>query len=148
MSLKTQAVETPQYRPEYRRELPHFDRVRNHTSPRVNRRIDEETERRLQRYKAFDTGAIEHRLVELDKEWDVDRALMAAFALLGGASFVAGIKVNRKFHAFLGAQFSFLLYHAIQGWCPPMAVLRRLGFRTVREIDAEKAALRALQRTL
>lgn len=37
----------------------------------------------------------------------------------------------------------FLLQHAIQGWCPPVPVLRRLGFRTQREIDDERAVLKA-----
>jgi len=39
---------------------------------------------------------------------------------------------------------SFLLLHAIQGWCPPVPVLRRLGIRTREEIDRERYALKAL----
>ena len=39
----------------------------------------------------------------------------------------------------------FLLQHAVQGWCPPVPVMRRLGFRTEREIDAERTALKALR---
>jgi hypothetical protein len=35
----------------------------------------------------------------------------------------------------------FFLQHAIQGWCPPLPVLRRLGFRTVQEIEEERAIL-------
>jgi len=40
---------------------------------------------------------------------------------------------------------SFFLQHALQGWCPPLIVLRRLGFRTMREIDDERMALKALR---
>ena len=40
---------------------------------------------------------------------------------------------------------AFLLQHAVQGWCPPIAVLRRFGFRTRGEIDAERTALKALR---
>lgn len=40
---------------------------------------------------------------------------------------------------------AFLFQHAIQGWCPPLPILRRLGFRTAREIDAERTALKALR---
>jgi hypothetical protein len=43
------------------------------------------------------------------------------------------------------AVLGFLLQHAVQGWCPPLALLRRLGVRTRREIDAEKYALKALR---
>lgn len=39
----------------------------------------------------------------------------------------------------------FLLQHALQGWCPPVPVLRRLGFRTQTEIDEERYALKALR---
>jgi hypothetical protein len=40
---------------------------------------------------------------------------------------------------------AFLFQHAVQGWCPPVPILRRLGYRTAREIDDERAALKALR---
>jgi hypothetical protein len=39
---------------------------------------------------------------------------------------------------------SFLPLHAIEGWCPPVPILRRLGIRTREEIDRERYALKAL----
>lgn len=39
----------------------------------------------------------------------------------------------------------FLLQHALQGWCPPLPVFRRLGFRTQAEIERERYALKALR---
>ena len=39
----------------------------------------------------------------------------------------------------------FLFQHAVQGWCPPLPVLRKLGFRTSREIDTERYALKVLR---
>jgi hypothetical protein len=33
----------------------------------------------------------------------------------------------------------------VQGWCPPIPVLRRLGFRTAFEIDQERQALKLLR---
>jgi hypothetical protein len=39
----------------------------------------------------------------------------------------------------------FLFQHAIQGWCPPIPILRRRGIRTRREIDLEKYAIKALR---
>ena len=144
MQLKPLNDATDHYRPEYRRELPHFDRVRNLTSPKVNQRIDDMVENRLQRFKAFDTGHIEHRMVELDREWDIDRTLMALFVALGGATWLLGEKVNKKFKYVFGLQMGFMLFHAYKGWCPPVSILRRMGVRTVREIDAEKAALKTI----
>ena len=41
--------------------------------------------------------------------------------------------------------FSFLLQHALQGWCPPLPLFRRLGVRTAREIARERYALQALR---
>jgi hypothetical protein len=39
----------------------------------------------------------------------------------------------------------FFMQHALQGWCPPLPVLRRLGFRTQYEIERERYALKALR---
>ena len=38
------------------------------------------------------------------------------------------------------------MQHAIQGRCPPAALLRRLGFRTPGEICEERSGLKVLQR--
>ena len=43
----------------------------------------------------------------------------------------------------LGA--GFLLQHAVQGWCRPVPIFRRLGIRTASEIDAERYALRMIR---
>src|SRR5439155_25183417 len=50
-----------------------------------------------------------------------------------------------KFFAIPCFVLPFLFQHAIQGWCPPVPILRRKGVRTRREIDAEKYALKALR---
>jgi hypothetical protein len=39
----------------------------------------------------------------------------------------------------------FFMQHALSGWCPPLPVLRRLGFRTQYEIEQERYALKALR---
>ena len=39
----------------------------------------------------------------------------------------------------------FMLQHALQGWCPPLPVLRRMGVRTAAEIHQEIIALRILR---
>lgn len=128
------------------------DRVRRHTAPYVNERIDRLTRASIAEHSAAGPAAVQHRLTELDQEWDVDRALMVNFAIAGGASFALGLAryagspllgPRRKgFLYFFGTQLTFLLVHGAVGWCPPASVFRRLGFRTAREIEVERAGLR------
>ena len=37
------------------------------------------------------------------------------------------------------------MQHALQGWCPPIELFRRLGVRTAGEIARERYALKALR---
>ena len=53
--------------------------------------------------------------------------------------------MDRRFYLLPAAVAGFLLQHAVQGWCPPVPVFRRLGFRTAAEIDEERYALKALR---
>jgi hypothetical protein len=133
-----------------------FDRVRDHSSPAVNRRIDLTAQARAELCARQGRNAIVHRLGELDHEWDIDRALMANFALVGGAAYLLGLQryaerpllgPRRKGLLYLvGVQMAFLMTHAAIGWCPPVVLLRRLGYRTKSEIEAERVFLqRALE---
>jgi hypothetical protein len=56
-----------------------------------------------------------------------------------------GFIVNRKWLALPVLVAGFLLQHAVQGWCPPLEVMRRMGIRTAREIEWERTALRILR---
>ncbi|WP_206335452.1 hypothetical protein [Natronolimnobius sp. AArcel1] len=60
-------------------------------------------------------------------------------------SLALGATVDRRFFAVPAVIAAFLLQHALQGWCPPLPFLRRLGVRTQREIDAERRALEAIR---
>lgn len=53
-----------------------FNRVRNHTSDRVNAQIDE-TIAQVQKYADESDEAIAQRLQELEREWDTERVLEA-----------------------------------------------------------------------
>jgi hypothetical protein len=57
---------------------------------------------------------------------------------------VLGLTGNRKWLLVPGIVLPFLLQHGLQGWCPPLPLLRRLGFRTRGEIDREKYELLSL----
>jgi hypothetical protein len=121
--------------------MPAYDRVRAHTAPHVNARIDAQVRGILDALADKDRDALVRRLSEIEREWDIDRALTANFALLGGTAFLLGLVKSQAWLYFFGAQLGFLLLHAIAGWCPPSVVARRLGVRTQQEIGAERMTL-------
>lgn len=119
-------------------------RVENATSEAINRRFARQIEQSI-RYHAEHPGAIDRRLRELDQEWDVERTLEANAATLALTGTLLGAFADRRFLALPAVVTSFLLQHALQGWCPPVPIFRRLGFRTSAEIDRERYALKALR---
>jgi len=121
------------------------ERVSQHTSEDVNQDIRRQTEENIARYSAGGPDVIERRLGELDREWDIERTLEANAATAVLVGMTLGATVSRKFFLFPAVVAGFLLQHAIQGWCPPVPMFRRLGFRTESEIDEERYALKALR---
>ena len=120
------------------------DRVRHSTAPHVNHEIDRQTNDNIRRYANSSPEVINRRIEELDKEWDVERALEVNASTLALTGLLLGATVNRKWLALPAVVLSFLLQHGLQGWCPPLPILRRSGVRTRSEIDREKYELRAL----
>ena len=95
--------------------------------------------------KSHRSEAIGLRLSELDAEWDIERAIEANASALAFVGILLGFFVHPYWLALPALIAVFLFQHAIQGWCPPVPVLRRLGFRTVYEIEQERHALKALR---
>lgn len=118
----------------------HHDRVREMTAQRVNRKIDVKSERMVRAIQAEGSQAIRQRLDELDREWDIDRVLMLNFSILVFAQLLAARK-NKNWLWGPIVQTPFLLMHATLGWCPPSLWFRPMGFRTRKEIQAEREAL-------
>lgn len=131
----------------------HVDRVREHSAQHVNRRIARAIERNVEHLTRQGRDAVMQRLRDLDREWDIDRVLMANFAILGGAAYGVGLlrysrprMFGRRRNGWLylfASQLGFLMMHASVGWCPPVVVWRRLGVRTKTEIDLERTMLEA-----
>jgi hypothetical protein len=119
-------------------------RVARNTSSRINRDIRWRTDGSVREH-ARNPQLIGQRLRELDSEWDIERSLEANAATLALAGVVLAAAHDRRWLALPGVVTAFLLQHAVQGWCPPLPVLRRLGFRTAREIETERYALKALR---
>jgi len=121
------------------------ERVPEHTAAHVNEQIRRHTEEKVAQCSAAGPAAIEARLAELDQEWDIERTLEANAATASLVGLALGVTVDRKWFALPAVVAGFLLQHAVQGWCPPLPVFRRLGFRTASEIDYERYALKALR---
>lgn len=120
-------------------------RVPEHTAAHVNKQIHEQSRENVARYAKEGPEAIERRLAELDREWDMERTLQTNFAVVALAGIALGVAVDRRWHLFSAVAAGFMVQHALQGWCPPVPIFRRLGFRAKAEIDREKYALKALR---
>lgn len=120
------------------------NRVPQHTAAHVNTAIQEATEANVDCYSVSD-ALIDQRLETLKQEWDIERTLEANAAIAVLASVGLGLFVSRRLQFLPAVIAGFLLQHALQGWCPPVPVFRRLGFRTQPEIDEERFALKALR---
>ena len=118
------------------------DRVRRSTDTKVNNRIDRQTDANIARFSGLGRDAVLRRISALDHEWDVERVLEVNASTLALSGLALGVSVNKKWLVVPGVVLSFLLQHGLQGWCPPLPILRRLGVRTRGEIDREKYALK------
>lgn len=120
-------------------------RVTDHTDAYVNETIRLRTEMKIVKALAAGPYGIDQRLAELDREWDIERTLEANAASISLVGCALGAFVSRKFFVLPAVVAGFLLQHALQGWCPPLPVLRRLGMRTQTEIEQERYALKLLR---
>ena len=125
--------------------IPTTTRVEQHTDDTINEAIHRQTEQRIASVGRQGVSDINRRLEELDQEWDMERTLEANAATIALVGLGLGAIVNRRFFILPAVVAGFLLQHAVQGWCPPVPVFRRLGIRTAREIDLERYGLKALR---
>ncbi|OQP50244.1 MerC domain-containing protein [Niastella populi] len=121
------------------------DRVRRNSATEQNMNIDNEIREKITQYASLDKVAITNRIKQLDEEWDIERVLevnMSSIALTGVA---LSAFHHRRWLVLPAIVLGFFAQHAIQGWCPPLPLFRRLGYRTRAEIDKEKYALKVLR---
>ena len=128
----------------FKKSMQNNDRVRENTAPAINEKIDDSIHKELNHYYN-DPFAIEQRLKQLEKEWDIERMIELNAAAIGLTGVLLSLAGNRKWLLLPLAVTGFLAQHAVQGWCPPVTLFRRLGIRTRKEIDKEKYALKALR---
>jgi hypothetical protein len=119
--------------------------VRKVTSNKQNEIIDEIILNNIRYYSGKSHSEISKRIKELDKEWDIEKVLvlnMSILALIGITSSLIFSPYSIVLPILL---LLFFIWHAFQGWCPPIPVLRYFKVRTRPEIDREKYALKAMR---
>jgi hypothetical protein len=121
------------------------DRVAKFTSPEIAARLRDLAVASVYHHLQHPED-IPQRLEELDREWDIERLLETGSSSLTLFGLLLATTVDRKWLLLSAGVQGFFLMHALQGWCPPLPVLRQLGVRTVQEIEAERHALLAVLR--
>ncbi|HET9297440.1 MAG TPA: hypothetical protein VFP18_11160 [Candidatus Binatia bacterium] len=121
------------------------DRVRANTATEINAKIDRQITESVRFYSGKSEDKITQRIHDLEREWDMERLLETNASALAFTGLVLGVIRNSKWLFLPGIVLPFLLQHAVQGWCPPVPLFRRLGVRTREEIEREKFALKALR---
>lgn len=121
-------------------------RVSNNTNKNVNLQIRNQTLSCLKKYVDSSDKVLSDRIKYLNFEWDIERILEANAASVVLISSILGLKKSQCIWFLVpGTIGFFLLQHALQGWCPPLPVLRKLGARTSLEIENEKIVLKMLR---
>src|SRR5690606_2000337 len=86
-------------------------------------RIRRQTEINLSYFALF-PEFIDSRLADLDDELDVERALDATSSTLSLAGLALGVAISRRWLLLPITVQAFFLQHAMQGWCPPLPLMR------------------------
>ncbi len=119
-------------------------KVNRNTPDYINETIQRKIAETIRIYKERDKTEIKKRLEELDFEWDTERVLETNLAAITFLASIYGLTKNRAWMLISGTASVFMFQHALQGWCPPLLLIRKLGIRTAEEIDQEKDALKQL----
>jgi len=120
------------------------DRVRENTPEETNMKIDQKAVNRIYKYLNMTEAEKTDRLRKLGREWDIERLLEVNASTLAMTGLVLGSVADRKWFILPFVVTGFLLQYGIQGWCPPVSLFRKLGFRTRQEIDEEIYALKTI----
>lgn len=120
-------------------------RVKINTSPQSNEKIQSKMTHNISKCLDADKDDITKRINQLNKEWDTERVLEANASAIIFIGTVLGFLVNTWLFLICGFISFYLLTHALQGWCPPLPLIRKLGVRTVYEICMEKMILKHLR---
>jgi len=120
-------------------------RVFLRTDPPINAEIRNQTIRNINILKNANETDLTDRIRSLNSEWDTERVLEVNAAILILLSSYLGIKSSRLWFLLTGTVGIFVLQHALQGWCPPLPIIRKWGVRTEDEINSERIVLKLIR---
>lgn len=120
-------------------------RVELNTSPELTQEFEAQLKESISRYAGADRQVIDQRLQELDREWDIERAIESEAPTMIGLGIALGILHDRKWFAVSAMAASMVILHNLQGWYPLLPLFRRLGLRAQQEIEQERMALKVLR---
>jgi len=121
------------------------ERVRENTPKNTNAKVDQRIIKHVAEHSYLSKDEITRRIEKLRKEWDIERALEVNASSLALTGIILGLFGSKKWFMLSGVVTAFLLQHGLQGWCPPLPVLRAMGIRTRQEIDEEIYAMKVLR---
>lgn len=121
-------------------------RVATYTNPGVNEMIRTATLDNLMCLEDADEEEISRRIRALNAEWDTERFVEAKAALCVMGCSLFGMAKNKYWSFISLITATFLLQHALLGWCPTAPLMRKMGIRTPEEISREKFVLKMLRK--
>jgi hypothetical protein len=124
---------------------PAGENVRKVTAEAKNAVIDQMILSNIRKYSGKSSEEISQRVKELDKEWDIERVLDLSMSVLALSGITSSLLFNEASIILPILLLLFFIWHAFQGWCPPIPLLRHFKIRTRPEIDREKYALKAMR---
>lgn len=124
---------------------PNALKVKMSTSNKMNKKIHEKMLDTILKKSAINQESISERIEELDREWDTERILETNASIIILISIALGILFSKWWFLLSALVAYYLLQHAIQGWCPPLPIFRKLGVRTMSEINTERTVLKVLR---
>lgn len=125
---------------------PTTQRVAHHTCYKTNAKIREQILQCLEKHKDSSQPLLSQKIEKLNCEWDTERFLETNAASILFLSSIIGFKKSRNcWFLATGTISMLLLLHALQGWCPPLPLIRKIGVRTPEEIRNEKDVLKRMR---
>lgn len=120
-------------------------RVRQQSYSETNLKVDKDILNNIKHYSNLSEEVITKRIKELDREWDIERLLEINLSTLALTGILLSMIKHRSWIILPTVALGFFAQHVIQGWSPPLQVLRFFKVRTRNEINQEKHALKALR---
>ena len=120
-------------------------RVARQTDEKINQEIRSNTLKRLESLRDVKKDILSERIRELGEEWDTERVLEVSAGAGILVTTLLGMLAHKSWLLLSGVMSVFLIKHAIDGWCPSLPIIRKMGIRTAEEISCEKTVLKIMR---